>query len=65
MAKPLGRIGDGDGSKLRSGLDTGESWHATCVVTKMPLSTVKKHARMLGYKPRRRVVAAVAKNLNG
>ena len=54
---PLGRprISDRNTEKLRRALDTGESWHAVSVTTKIPYSTVKKHARALGYQPRRRL----------
>jgi DNA invertase Pin-like site-specific DNA recombinase len=60
----LGRpkFSDGDRRKLRAALDLGESWHAVSVATKIPYSTVKKHARLLGYEPRR---ADAAKILNG
>jgi DNA invertase Pin-like site-specific DNA recombinase len=51
--KRLGRpeFSDGDKEKLRTALDTGESWHAVSRKTRIPYSTVKKHARALGYKP--------------
>ena len=32
-------------------LDTGTSWHAVSIATGIPYSTVKKHARALGYSP--------------
>jgi DNA invertase Pin-like site-specific DNA recombinase len=53
--KVLGRpkFSDGDRETLREALDTGDSWHRVSKVTKIPYSTVKKHARALGYKPRR------------
>jgi hypothetical protein len=35
-------------------LETGDSWHTVSKVTKIPYSTVKKHARVLGYEPKRR-----------
>jgi DNA invertase Pin-like site-specific DNA recombinase len=64
--KVLGRpkFGDTDRQKLRRALDTGDSWHAVSIATKIPYSTVKKHARALGYKPgqsRVRPTPAVAK----
>jgi DNA invertase Pin-like site-specific DNA recombinase len=40
--------------KLRAALDRGNSWHAVSIATGIPDSTVKKHARALGYEPRRR-----------
>ena len=40
--------------KLRAALDRGNSWHAVSIETGIPYSTVKKHARVLGYEPRRR-----------
>jgi DNA invertase Pin-like site-specific DNA recombinase len=49
------RISDGNREKLRRALDKGESWHAVSVKTRIPYSTVKKHARALGYQPRRRL----------
>jgi DNA invertase Pin-like site-specific DNA recombinase len=53
--KVLGRpkFSDGDREKLRIALDTGESWHAVSKKTRIPYATVKKHARAMGYKPRR------------
>ena len=59
------KIGDGEREKLRNALDTGESWHAVSIATKIPYSTVKKHARKLGYEPRRRLPTAAAKNPHG
>jgi DNA invertase Pin-like site-specific DNA recombinase len=38
--------------KLRAALDRGNSWHAVSIETGIPYSTVKKHARALGYEPR-------------
>jgi DNA invertase Pin-like site-specific DNA recombinase len=38
--------------KLRAALDRGNSWHAVSIATGIPYSTVKKHARALGYEPR-------------
>jgi DNA invertase Pin-like site-specific DNA recombinase len=65
--KVLGRpkFNDGDRAKLRTALDTGDSWHAGSIATKIPYSTVKKHARKLGYEPRRRLRTAAAKNPHG
>ncbi len=61
--KVLGRpkFSDGDIEKLRISLDTGHSWRAVSIATRIPYSTVKKHARALGYEPRRRIIATVAK----
>ena len=55
MGKRLGRpkFSNGERPKLRTALDTGESRHAVSIATKIPYSTVKKHARALGYEPRR------------
>src|SRR5215472_10195588 len=54
--KRLGRPGfsNGDKEKLRRALDAGDSWHAVSRKLRMPYSTVKKHARALGYTPPRR-----------
>jgi DNA invertase Pin-like site-specific DNA recombinase len=53
--KVLGRpkFSDGDRAKLRSALDVGDNWHVVSRKTRIPYSTVKKHARALGYEPRR------------
>jgi hypothetical protein len=55
MGKPLGRpkFSDGERARLRAALDNGDSWHAVSIATKIPYSTVKKHARAIGYEPRR------------
>ena len=37
--------------KLRAALDGGRNWHAASRATGIPYTTVKKHARMLGYVP--------------
>jgi DNA invertase Pin-like site-specific DNA recombinase len=37
--------------KLRAALDTGKNWHRVSRSTGIPYSTVKKHARALGYEP--------------
>jgi DNA invertase Pin-like site-specific DNA recombinase len=67
--KVLGRpkFSDGDRAKLRTALDTGDSWHAVSVAVRIPYSTVKKHARALGYKPRQRIATpeAAASDLQG
>jgi DNA invertase Pin-like site-specific DNA recombinase len=63
--KVLGRPKFSDGEKLVMALESGESWHAVSTATKIPYSTVKKHARKLGYEPRRRVPTAAAKNPHG
>jgi DNA invertase Pin-like site-specific DNA recombinase len=62
LGKPLGRpkFSDGERAKLRTALETGESWHAVSIATKIPYSTVKKHARALGYQPRRNGVNSTA-----
>ena len=62
MGKVLGRpkFGDGDREKLRAALDGGNSWHAVSIATRIPYSTVKKHARALGYEPQRRVATSIA-----
>jgi DNA invertase Pin-like site-specific DNA recombinase len=61
--KVLGRpkLSDGDRAKLRTALDTGDSWSAVSRRTRIPYSTVKKHARALGYEPRRHIIAVAAK----
>jgi DNA invertase Pin-like site-specific DNA recombinase len=52
--KVLGRprFSDGDRKKLIAALRAGNSWHAVSIATKIPYSTVKKHARALGYTPK-------------
>jgi DNA invertase Pin-like site-specific DNA recombinase len=62
MGTRLGRpqISDDDRQKLRAALDTGSSWHAVSIATKIPYSTVKKHARAMGYAPRGAEVAKIA-----
>lgn len=40
-----------DREKLCMVLDAGETWHAASRATGIPYSTVKKHARALGYSP--------------
>jgi DNA invertase Pin-like site-specific DNA recombinase len=37
--------------KLRAALKTGANWHKVSLSTGIPYSTVKKHARALGYRP--------------
>jgi DNA invertase Pin-like site-specific DNA recombinase len=56
--KVLGRSKFSDGDELVLALETGESWHKVSKVTKIPYSTVKKHARALGYEPKRRVTTS-------
>src|SRR6201997_5033070 len=53
--KVLGRpkFSDGDRDKLIAALKTGDSWQVVSRKTRIPYSTVKKHARALGYKPRK------------
>src|SRR5713226_5896727 len=62
--KVLGRpkFSDGDRAKLRTALDTGDSWNAVSISTRIPYSTVKKYARKLGREPRQRLSTAAAKN---
>ena len=57
MGKRLGRpkFADDRLERLRIALDTGESWHAVSQKTRIPYSTVKKHARALGYRPLQRI----------
>jgi DNA invertase Pin-like site-specific DNA recombinase len=61
--KVLGRpkLSDGDRAKLRTALDTGDSWSAVSRRTRIPYSTVKKHARALGYEPRRHIIGGQRK----
>ena len=63
----LGRpaFSDRDKQRLRTALDTGESWHAVSLQTRIPYSTVKKHARALGYEPRPRAASAATQRGNG
>src|SRR5712672_3615509 len=58
--KILGRPKFSDGDELVLALETGDSWHRVSKVTKIPYSTVKKHARVLGYKPRQRISTLTA-----
>jgi Resolvase, N terminal domain len=60
MGKVLGRpkFGDGDREKLRAALEGGKGWHAASIETRISYSTVKKHARALGYERRRRVATS-------
>jgi DNA invertase Pin-like site-specific DNA recombinase len=55
MGRHLGRpqFSDGDRQRLRAALDAGDSWHVASLATKIPYSTVKKHARAMGYTPLR------------
>jgi DNA invertase Pin-like site-specific DNA recombinase len=57
IGKRLGRpkFSDRDTERLRMALDTGDSWHAVSQKTRIPYSTVKKHARALGYRSQQRV----------
>ena len=45
--------------KLRMVLEAGKTWHAASIATGIPYSTVKKHARALGYNPPERRRASV------
>ena len=56
----LGRPKFSDGDELVLALETGDSWHRVSKVTKIPYSTVKKHARVPGYKPRQRISTLTA-----
>jgi DNA invertase Pin-like site-specific DNA recombinase len=51
--KRLGRAPfcSSDRTKLRMALDAGMSWHAASVETQLAYSTVRKHARLMGYEP--------------
>jgi len=51
--KRLGRAPFSDANllKLRMALETGISWHAASVETHLAYSTVRKHARLMGYEP--------------
>jgi len=51
--KRLGRapFGRANCEKLRTVLDTGISWHAASAAVHIPYSTVRKHARLMGYEP--------------
>jgi len=40
-------------AELRMVLDSGMSWHAASVATSFAYSTVRKHARQMGYEPRK------------
>jgi DNA invertase Pin-like site-specific DNA recombinase len=37
--------------KLRMALEAGMTWHAASVAVRIPYSTVRKHARLMGYDP--------------
>ena len=58
--KRLGRapFSDSDRQKLRMALDSGMSWHAASVTTRIPYSSVRKQARLMGYEPRHYTGAA-------
>ena len=62
MGLPGVAFSDGDRHRLRAALDTGQSWHSASLATKIPYSTVKKHARLMGDTPR---PAGSPKNHNG
>jgi DNA invertase Pin-like site-specific DNA recombinase len=51
--KRLGRapFSGANRTKLRMALDAGMSWHAASVETHLAYSTVRKHARLMGYEP--------------
>ena len=48
-----------DRERLRVVLEAGKTWHAASLMTGIPYSTVKKHARVLGYLPPERRRTAV------
>jgi DNA invertase Pin-like site-specific DNA recombinase len=52
--KRLGRapFSSGNRQKLRMALDAGMSWPAASQATQIAYSTVRKHARLVGYAPR-------------
>ena len=60
--KVLGRpkFSNDDRDKLTAALRTGGSWHAVSKATTILYSTVKKHARALGYEPKQRVSASTS-----
>jgi len=47
------KFSNGDRDRLIAAFKTGDSWHAVSRKTRIPYSTVKKHARALGYEPKR------------
>jgi DNA invertase Pin-like site-specific DNA recombinase len=59
--KRLGRVPFGavNREKLRMALDAGKTWHAASLATGIPYSTVKKHARAMGYSPPERRLSLV------
>jgi DNA invertase Pin-like site-specific DNA recombinase len=63
--KVLGRpkFCNDDRDKLIAALRTG-GWHAVSKATRIPYSTVKKHARALGYEQRQRVSASTSRRNN-
>jgi DNA invertase Pin-like site-specific DNA recombinase len=65
--KVLGRprFSDGDREKLIAALRAGDSWHAVSKATRIPYSTVKKHARALGYEPQRANAATKTPMIGG
>jgi hypothetical protein len=38
--------------EIAHGAGAGMSWHAASLATRIPYSTVRKHARLMGYAPR-------------
>jgi uncharacterized protein YerC len=44
-----------DRERLGIALKTGKPWHAVSQETGIPYTTVKKHARLMGYQPNRRI----------
>jgi DNA invertase Pin-like site-specific DNA recombinase len=49
------RFSDSDREGLRKALDTSASWHAVSKKMRLPYSTVKKHARAMGYQSSQRL----------
>ena len=64
--KRVGRapLSSGNRQKLRMALDAGMSWHAASRATQIAYSTVRKHARLMGYAPRL-TTGRVPENLHG
>lgn len=47
-----------DRERLGIALETGKPWHAVSQETGIPYTTVKKHARLMGYQPNRHTASA-------
>jgi DNA invertase Pin-like site-specific DNA recombinase len=63
--KRLGRapFSSADREKLRMVLDTGRSWRAASAETGLPYSTVKKHAKLMGYTPGTQLSSTAAETI--